>query len=87
MIILSLLFAFGLALLVAPSVFAARSEATRLRRLQQIKQGSSEKYFEERRDLLAYAPSQRFLLLWRVCGAAIAIGAAGVLIIRSGVTG
>lgn len=83
----SLLLACGLALMFAPRVFASRSEATRLRRLQEIKAGGSEKYFEEQRDLLAYKPSQRLLLLWRVVGVAIAVTAAGVLIVRSGVTG
>lgn len=71
----------------APRVFAVRSEATRLRRLEEIKEGGSEKYFEEHRDLLASKPSKRFLLLWRVIGVAVAVGAAGVLIVRSGTTG
>ena len=76
MIVPSLLLVLGLALMFAPRVFAVRSEATRLRRLQEIKEGGSEKYFEEQRDLLAYKPSQRFLLLWRVIGAAVAVAAA-----------
>ena len=83
----SLLLALGLALMFAPRVFVVRSEATRLRRLQEIKEGGSEKYFDEQRDLLAYKPSQRFLLLWRVIGAAVAVAAAGDLIVRSGITG
>lgn len=87
MIVPSLLLALGLALMFAPQVFAVRSEAARLRRLQEIKEGGSEAYFEEHRDLLAYKPSQRFLLLWRVGGAAVAVVAAGVLIVRSGITG
>ena len=87
MIVPSLLLVLGLALMFAPRVFAVRSEATRLRRLQEIKEGGSEKYFEEQRDLLAYKPSQRFLLLWRVIGAAVAVAAAGDLIVRSGITG
>lgn len=87
MIFALLLFAFGVAMFLAPRVFATRSEATRQRRLEEIEAGSPEQYFEEQRDLLAYKPSQRFLLLWRVTGAAIAVGTARALIDRSGITG
>lgn len=87
MIVPSIILALGLALMLAPGFFAVRSEADRLGRLKEIEGGGSESYFEERRDLLAYKPSQRFFLLWRVIGAALAITAAGVLIVRSGATG
>ena len=87
MIVPSLLLALGLALMLVPRLFAARSDATRLRRLEEIKGGGSEQYFEEQRDLLGYTPSPRFLLLWRLVGAAISVAAAGVLIVRSGITG
>ena len=80
----SILFVFGLAFMFAPGLFATRAEAYRLRRLQEIKQGGSEKYFEEQRDLLAYKPSQRF---FRAIGIAVAAAATGVLIIRSGIAG
>lgn len=84
MLMPTLLLALGLACVFAPRLFATRSEAIRLRRLHEINEGGSEKYFEERRDLLAYKPSQRFFRVW---GAAIAIGAASVLAVRSGITG
>jgi len=87
MVVLSILLALGLAFVFAPRFFAVRPEAARLGRLEEIERGATEKYFEERRDLLAYKPSPRFLLLWRVAGAAIAITAAGLLIVRSGVSG
>ena len=82
-----ILLALGVAFMIAPGVFAGRSEANRLSRLREIEEGAPETYFEEQRDLLAYKPSQRFLLLWRAIGAAIAIVAAGVLVVRSGAAG
>lgn len=87
MILPSVLLLFGLAMVVAPRFFAARSEGARLKRLEQIEQGAPEDYFEERRELTSYAPSQRFFLLWRLWGAAVAIGSAGVLLVRSRVAG
>ncbi len=82
-----ILLAFGVAFMIAPGFWAGRSEANRLVRLREIEEGASEAYFEERRDLLEYKPSQRFLVLWRVIGAAMAIAAVGVLLVRSGPTG
>lgn len=87
MLLPSLLLVFGLVMMVAPRFFAARSEGARLRRLEQIEQGAPEDYFEERRELTSYTPSQRFLLLWRILGATVAIGSAGGLLVRSGVAG
>lgn len=85
MIASSILLAFGLALMFAPRLFAARSEATRLRRLQEIREGDSERYFEEERDLLAYRFDHRFLMFWRVMGAVAAVVAALDLIEQSGI--
>lgn len=79
MIVPSLLLAFGLALAFAPGVLARRAEAHRLRRLQALKAGGSETYFEEQRDLMADRRSPRF---WRVMGVIIAVASAVVLIIR-----
>lgn len=70
-----------------PGQWALGSATKRARRLREIDEGSSEKHFEERRELMEYAPTPRFLLLWRIMGALIAIGAAGVLIARSGIAG
>lgn len=77
-----ILLALGLAFVLVPSLFAVRSESKRLIRLKEIQDGASESYFEERRDLDAYKPSQRFLMLWRILGAAMTIFAAGILIVR-----
>lgn len=85
MIASSILLAFGLALMFAPRLFAARSEATRLRRLQEIREGDSERYFEEERDLLAYRFDHRFLMFWRVMGAVAAVLAARDMIVHSGI--
>lgn len=87
MIAPSLFLAFGLAAMFAPRFFATRPEADRLRRLEELEGGATEVYFEERRDLLAYKPSQRLFLLWRIVGAAIALTASGLLIVRSGLAG
>jgi len=80
-----ILLAFGLALTLVPKLFAARSEATRLRRLQEIREGDSERYFEEERDLLAYGSDHRFLQFWRIIGASVAVVAALDLIEQSGI--
>jgi hypothetical protein len=85
MIASSILLMFGLALMFAPQLFAKRSEATRLRRLQEIREGDTERYFEEERDLLTYGSDHRFLLFWRVIGAGVAVGAASDLIVQSGI--
>jgi anti-sigma-K factor RskA len=85
MIASSIQLVFGLALIFAPHLFAARSEAARLRRLQEIREGDSERYFEEERDLLAYGSDHRFLQFWRVIGASVAAVAALDLIEQSGI--
>lgn len=85
MIASSIQLAFGLALMFAPRLFAGRSEATRQRRLQEIREGASERYFEEERDLLAYRFDHRFLKFWRVMGAVAVVMAALDLIVHSGI--
>jgi len=87
MIVPSLLLALGLAFMIAPGFFAKRPRATAQSRLEELRAGAPERYFEEQRDLLTYKATPRFLRLWRISGAAIAITAAGVLIIRSGIAG
>ena len=51
-------------------------------RLKEIEGGAPEKFFEERRTLTEYQPTPRFLLLWRMVGAAIGITAAVLLIME-----
>lgn len=75
-----LLFALGLGMIFAPRLFAGRSEDLRLKRLEDIRLGSAERYFEEERELKSFPSTPRFLLLWRVVGAALVLGSAGVLI-------
>ena len=87
MLLPSILLVCGLVLAVAPRFFVARAEGARFRRLEQIEQGAPEDYFEERRELTSYAFSRRSLMLWRILGAAAAIGSAVVLLVRSGLAG
>jgi hypothetical protein len=70
-----------------PGRWALGSATKRARRLREIDEGSAEKHFEERRELTEYAPTPRFLLLWRIMGALIAVVATGVLIARAGIAG
>ncbi|OYX58933.1 MAG: hypothetical protein B7Y86_00415 [Brevundimonas subvibrioides] len=79
---LALLMALGAAIAIWPSQWAMPSTNARLRRLREIEGGAPEKFFEERRTLAEYQPTPRFLLLWRMVGAAIGITAAVLLIME-----
>lgn len=74
------LLALWFALILAPGFLAGPPALKRLNRLKEIDDGAAETYFEERRDLEAYRPSRRYLQLWRLLGATIAISAVSALI-------
>jgi hypothetical protein len=80
----ALLFVFGLVTAIWPRLVALPSNRSRKGRLTAIDNGEPEKFFEERRTLTEYAPSARFLLLWRIVGAVVAIGSAWILAQHSG---
>ncbi|PZO01689.1 MAG: hypothetical protein DCF28_09580 [Alphaproteobacteria bacterium] len=75
------LLAAGVAAAIWPDRFALPSASLRRKRLEAIEHGAAETCFEERRTLLAYQPTQRFLLLWRVIGTVVALTAATLLVI------
>lgn len=77
----------GTVMALWPGRWVFGPSTVRARRLREIDEGADERYFEERRELTEYVPSPRFLMPWRIIGAVTAIGAAGVLIVRSGIAG
>lgn len=79
-----LLLVFGLVTAIWPHLVALPSVQSRKSRLTAIDNGEPEKFFEERRTLTEYAPSARFLFLWRIVGTVVAVGSAWILAQRSG---
>jgi hypothetical protein len=84
MIPAALLLVLNLLLVIRPQVFAAPSDRARARRLEQIRAGDPERFFEEGRALVGYQRSSQFLLLWRVLGA---VGAAACLFLLADLSG
>ncbi len=58
---------FGALLLVYPKIVVRRVADRRSRRLEELRHGGEETYFEERRTLEAYPVVQK-LWFWRVIG-------------------
>ncbi|HEV7353726.1 MAG TPA: hypothetical protein VGN74_11430 [Brevundimonas sp.] len=70
----------GTVMALRPGLFSGLASKRRQRRLLALEAGAPERHFEERRELQAYQPTPRILLMWRVIGVVIVLGAAGRLV-------
>lgn len=82
MLVQIVLLGLGATMAIWPGHFSGLGSKRRQRRLLALEAGAPEKYFEERRQLQAYRPTPRTLLLWRGMGAVIALSAAVLLVIE-----
>lgn len=65
----------GMAMLVWPQVFEPLSRRKHAQRLQALKTGAPEAFFEEQRTLEAYPPSGRSLMWRRLLGGLMVVSA------------
>lgn len=84
MALAAFLLVLSLLLVIRPQVFAAPSDRARAQRLEQIRAGDPERFFEEERALDGYRRSSRFLWLWRVSGG---LGVAACLFLLADLSG
>jgi len=77
-----LFLALGLAMLVRGDLFARRAARRHEKRLEELRAGGEERFFEERRSLEAY-PSFAKSTTWRILGGLLAAVMIGSLLIRS----
>ena len=66
----------GIVMALWPGQWSGLTSKRRQRRLLELESGAPERHFEERRELQAYRPTPRTLLMLRVIGVGIAISAA-----------
>lgn len=74
--LLFIMLGLGITMAIWPGQFSGLGSKRHQGRLLELKAGAPERHFEERRELQAYRPTQRTLLMWRVLGASIAVSCA-----------
>lgn len=72
-------FLVGLVLVVRPQLISPISERKHAERLQKLRSGGAEKFFEERRSLETYRPESGPLIWRRVLGAMMIVVAVCLL--------
>jgi hypothetical protein len=73
-------FTLGLVGLIWPQVFEPLSRRQHARRLEALKAGAPEAFFEEQRSLEAYPPAHRSLMGRRLLGGLMVLAATGAFL-------